>query len=86
MIEIFGAVFLIVFVMAFITIVSGFWKMRGMTNTIFTLAEQEMKRKLGDRAAVSSGEENSVAGVCSHCGNRVADTSTQCPNCGAGLP
>ena len=90
MMPILGVLFLVVFVVVFITILSGFWRMRGMANKVFTLAEQEMERKL--REGVSSASATIVTEaaadpeVCSHCGSRVPTKVAQCPNCGAGLP
>ncbi|MBM3969858.1 MAG: hypothetical protein FJ302_08355 [Planctomycetes bacterium] len=45
-ISIFGVLFKVLFVGVFFTVISGFWRMRGMANKFFTLAEQEMERKL----------------------------------------
>lgn len=89
MISIFGVLFMIVFVLVFLgvflTIITQFWRMRGMANKVFTLAEQEMDRKL--RAGSAKGTEAIPdPAVCSHCGSRVTTQVAQCPNCGAGLP
>ncbi|MBC7818452.1 MAG: hypothetical protein IAG10_16320 [Planctomycetaceae bacterium] len=85
MIPIFGVLFMIVFVVTFFTIISGFWRMRGMANKVFTLAEQEMERKLREASATSTVTALDPA-VCSHCGSRVTAKVSQCPSCGAGLP
>ena len=88
MISIFGVVFLVLFVVVFFTIISGFWRMRGMANKVFTLAEQEMERKL--REGLSNPNAGTKAtpdpGVCSHCGGRLTANAVECRNCGAGLP
>ena len=86
MISIVGVLFLVVFVLVFLgtffSMVSGFWRMRGMANKVFTLAEQEMDRKL--RAGPATATPDST--VCAHCGSRMTAAVAQCPNCGAGLP
>ena len=92
MISIFGVLFVVaflgIFLIALITILSGFWKMRGMTNKVFTLAEQEMERKLreGPTTPAAANEATLDRTVCSHCGTRVTAKVTQCPSCGAGVP
>ena len=78
-------VFLGVFAALFGSALLSFFRIRGMANKVFTLAEQEMDRKLSEGpakpiAAVADPE------VCSHCGSRVPAKIAQCPNCGAGLP
>lgn len=85
MISIFGAVFVVVFLIALTTIVSGFWRMRGMANKVFTLAEQEIERKLREGPTKTS-DATLDQKMCSHCGRRLAANVAQCPNCGAGLP
>lgn len=88
MISIFGVVFLVMFVAVFFTVISGFWRMRGMANKVFTLAEQEMERKL--REGISNPTAATKAtpdpGLCSHCGSRLTANAVECRNCGAGLP
>ena len=88
MISIFGVVFLVLFVVVFFTIISGFWRMRGMANKVFTLAEQEMERKLreGQSNPTAASIATSDPGVCSHCGSRLTANAVECRNCGAGLP
>lgn len=89
MISIVSTLFLVVFVLVFLgtffSIISGFWRMRGMANKVFTLAEQEMDRKLREGPTMAS-EATPDPAVCSHCGNRVTAKLSQCPSCGAGLP
>ena len=89
MISIVGVLFLVVFVLVFFgvlfTIFSGVWRMRGMANKVFTLAEQEMERKLREGPATSAETAPDPA-VCLHCGSRVTAKVSQCPSCGAGLP
>ena len=89
MISIVGVLFLIVFLLvffgSFFTIFAGFWRMRGMANKVFTLAEQEMERKLREGPA-NATEASPDPEVCLHCGSRVTAKIAQCPNCGAGLP
>ena len=85
MIPIVGALFLVLFVVTFFTVISGFWRMRGMANKVFTLAEQEIERKLREGSA-NTAETASEPAACSHCGSRVTAKVSQCPNCGAGLP
>lgn len=89
MISIVGVLFLVVFVLVFLgalfSIISGFWRMRGMANKVFTLAEQEMDRKLREGSAKGT-EATPDPAVCTHCGSRVTTQVAQCPNCGAGLP
>ena len=88
MISIFGVVFLVLFVVVFFTIISGFWRMRGMTNKVFTLAQQEMERKLREGLSNPTATTNATPnpGVCSHCGSRLTANAVECRNCGAGLP
>ncbi len=88
MIPIFGVVFLVLFVVVFFTIISGFWRMRGMANKVFTLAEQEMERKLREGLSnpTSATKATPDPGVCSHCGSRLTANAVECRNCGAGLP
>ena len=85
MIPIVGALFLVLFVVTFFTVISGFWRMRGMANKVFTLAEQEIERKLREGSA-NTAEAAPEPAACSHCGSRVTAKVSQCPNCGAGLP
>lgn len=89
MISIVGVLFLVVFVLVFFgvffTIFTGFWRMRGMANKVFTLAEQEMDRKLREGPA-NGTEATPDPAICSHCGSRVTAQVAQCPNCSAGLP
>lgn len=85
MISIFSLLFLMVFVVAFFTVISGFWRTRGMANKVFSLAEQEIERKLRDASATSTDAASDLT-VCSHCGSRVTAQIVQCPSCGAGLP
>lgn len=89
MISIVGVLFMVVFVLVFLgtffSIISRFWRMRGMANKVFTLAEQEMDRKLREGPAMAS-EATPDPAVCLHCGSRVTANVSQCPNCGAGLP
>lgn len=84
MFGLFAVVFVVIFAVAFFSTISGFWRMRGMSNKIFTLVEQEMDRKLregpGKPSAAAPDSE-----VCSHCGSRVTARVAQCPNCGAGI-
>lgn len=88
MISIFGVVFLIMFFGVFFTVISGFWRMRGMANKVFTLAEQEMERKLreGPSNPTVATKETPDPGNCSHCGSRLTANAVECRNCGAGLP
>lgn len=88
MISIFGVVFLVLFVVVFFTIISGFWRMRGMTNKVFTLAQQEMERKLREGLSnpTAATQASPDPGVCSHCGSRLTANAVECRNCGAGLP
>ena len=89
MISMVGVLFLVVFVLVFFgvlfTIFSGFWRMRGMANKAFTLAEQEMDRKLREGPA-KAAESAPDPAVCLHCGRRVTANVSQCSSCGAGLP
>lgn len=87
MMPILSVLFLVVFVVVFVSILSGFWRMRGMANKIFKLAEQEMGRKLREGPARTSAPTVAATDpvVCSHCGSRVTANVAQCPNCGAGL-
>ncbi len=87
-ISIFGVVFLVVFVAVFCTIISGFWRMRGMANKVFTLAEQEMERKLREGLSNPNAATKATSdpGLCSHCGSRLTANAVECRNCGAGLP
>ena len=82
--EILFVLFVVIFVMAFFTIIAGFWRMRGMANKVFSLAEQEMERKLREGSATDAESPREPA-VCSHCGGRVTAQVSQCPSCGAGL-
>ncbi len=88
MISIFGVLFMVVFVVmflgVFLMIFTQFWRMRGMTNKVFTLAEQEMERKLREGPAKGT-EATPNSAACTHCGSRVPAQVAQCPNCGAGL-
>lgn len=84
MITIFGSLIVGVFLLTLISMASGFWRMRGMTNKVFTLVEQEMERKVRENTLKSAGVPPDPT-VCSHCGGRVATELQQCPNCGAGL-
>ncbi len=88
MISMIGVVFLVMFVAVFFTIISGFWRMRGMANKVFTLTEQEMERKLRERLSNPTVASNATSdpGVCSHCGSRLTANAVECRNCGAGLP
>lgn len=88
MIAIFGVVFLVLFVVVFFTILSGFWRMRGMANKVFTLAEQEMERKLREGLSNPSAATKATPDpeVCSHCGSRVMANAVECRNCGAAVP
>lgn len=80
----FVAVFILIFAVVFFSIIAGFWRMRGMANKVFTLAEREMERKLREGSANAEPQVVDPA-VCSHCGSRVTEKIAQCPNCGAGL-
>ena len=88
MISIFVVVFLVMFVVVFFTIISGFWRMRGMANKVFTLAEQEMERKLREGLSNPNAATKATPdlGLCSHCGSRLTANTVECRNCGAGLP
>ena len=88
MISIFGVVFLVVFAAVFFTVISGFWRMRGMASKVFTLAEKEMERKLREGLPQTTVTTAATpdAGVCSHCGSRLTANAVECRNCGAGLP
>jgi len=89
MISIFGVLFVVVFVVAFFAILSGFWRMRGMAHKVFTMAEQEMERKLREGSSnptVAAEVTPPETGVCSHCGSRLTANAVECRNCGAGLP
>lgn len=83
----FMVIFVVVFGMTFVSAIFGFWRMRGMTNKIFSLAERELERKLQEDPFATP--VTSVAGPgsmsCSHCGSRVVADVAQCPSCGAGL-
>lgn len=83
----FVAIFVVVFGMTFVPAIFGFWRMRGMTNKIFSLAERELERKLqeGSSATPVASEAGSGSMSCSHCGCRVVADVAQCPSCGAGL-
>ncbi len=87
-ISIFGVVFAVLFVVVFFTILSSSWKMRGMANKVFTLAEQEMERNLREGLSnpTAASDATSDSGVCSHCGSRLTANAVECRNCGAGLP
>ncbi len=67
MISIFGLLFMVMFVLVFLgvflTIITQFWRMRGMANKVFTLAEQEMDRKLREGSA-----KGTEAAQCPNCG------------------
>lgn len=78
-------VFLGLFAAVLGSIVLSFFRIRGMTNKVFTLAEQEMDRKLREGPA-KAAEADADSAVCSHCGRRMTAKAAQCPNCGAGLP
>ena len=81
-------VFLGVFASVFGSVFLGFWRMRGMSHKILTLAEQELERKLRDGVSMPTSATTHVANdptVCMHCGSRVTAKVAQCPNCGAGL-
>jgi DNA-directed RNA polymerase subunit RPC12/RpoP len=54
-------------------------------NNDFTLAEQELERKLRESPA-KTAETASDSLVCSHCGSRVTAKVSQYPSCVAGLP
>lgn len=88
MMILFGTLFAVLFAMTFFSMFAGFWRMRGMANKVFTLAEQELERKLREGPTTSAATTEAAAdpAVCSHCGSRVTVSVTQCPNCGAGLP
>ena len=88
MISIFVVAFLVMFVVVFFTIISGFWRMRGMANKVFTLAEKEMERKLREGLSNPSAATKAThdPGMCSHCGSRLTANAVECRNCGAGLP
>ena len=88
MISIFVVVFLVMFVVVFFTIISGFWRVRGMANKVFTLAEQEMERKLREGLSNPTAATQAAPdpGLCSHCGSRLTANAVECRNCGAGLP
>lgn len=87
MITIFGALFVLIFavsVISFIAIVAGFWRARGMANKVFTLAEQELERKLREGPATISAASPKL-GACSHCGTRFTAAVAKCLSFGAGL-
>lgn len=88
MISIFSWVFIAMFFVVFFTIISGFLRMRGMANKVFTLAEQEMERKLREAQSNPTAATKATPdpGVCSHCGSRLTANAVECRNCGAGLP
>lgn len=84
----FVVIFVVVFGMTFVSAIFGFWRMRGVTNKIFSLAERELERKLREGSSdspVVSESAGSGSMSCSHCGSRVVADVTQCPSCGAGL-
>ncbi len=77
-------VFFLVFGFVFVsTILAGFRTTR-MVNKVFSLAEQEIDRKLHETTSVTSTSQLEL-NRCEHCGGKVAAVETQCPNCGAGL-
>jgi rubrerythrin len=84
MLAILGTLFVLIFAFSFFSIVAGIWRTRSMANKIFTLAEQELERKLRDSPAAASAASASQS-ACSHCGNRITATDAKCPSCGAGL-
>ena len=88
MISIFEVVFLVMFVAVFFTIISGFWRMRGMANKVFSLAEEEMERKLREGPSNPTAATNATpdSGLCSHCGSRLTANAVECRNCGGSLP
>ena len=61
MISMIGVVFLVMFVAVFFTIISGFWRMRGMANKVFTLNEQEMERKMRERMSNPTVARNATS-------------------------
>lgn len=65
------------------TVVAGF-RTRSMVNKVFSLAEQEIDRKLHETVQSASASQPEL-NCCEHCGGKVATIETQCPNCGAGL-
>lgn len=84
MFEVLFGIFILVFIATFFSAITGFWRVRGMTNKIFTLAERELDRKLQEGPANPSRTEPETA-ICSHCGSRLTAQVDQCPNCGAGI-
>lgn len=88
MISIFGTMFLLVFAVAFVSIIAGFWRMRSMAHKVFTMAQQEMDRKLreGPSDPPAATKATPDPGVCTHCGSRLTANAVECRNCGAGLP
>jgi hypothetical protein len=84
MFEVLFGIFILVFLTTFVSALTGFWRVRGMTNKIFTLAERELDRKLQEGPTGSSRSEPEAT-TCSHCGSRLTAQVDQCPNCGAGL-
>ena len=76
--------FVVIFVVVLISMIAGFLRMRGVANKVFTLAEQEMARKLQAGPTTPTAAAADPA-VCSHCGGRVPTNVAQCPNCGAGV-
>jgi DNA-directed RNA polymerase subunit RPC12/RpoP len=87
MIPILGVFVFLLFAVVFVSVIAGMWRMRGLTNKVFSLAEQELERKLreGPSRPTVSTETPPDPSVCSHCGSRVVANVAQCPNCGAGL-
>ncbi len=81
---VFGILFVVIFAVVFISMIAGLLRMRGMANKVFTLAEQEMDRKLQEGSATPAAAVDPA--VCSHCGGRVTANVAQYPSCGAGVP
>lgn len=88
MFVLFAVVFVAIFAVAFFSTISGFWRMRGTSNKMFTMVETLLEQELDRKLREGPGKPSAAAldpEVCSHCGSRVTAKVAQCPNCGAGM-
>lgn len=83
--EIIFLVIILVFGFMFASTVMAGFRTTRMVNKVFSLAEQEIDRKLHEATTSQAKTAQSDLDRCEHCGRKVTATESQCPNCGAGL-
>ena len=76
------ALFVVVFVIVFATILIGAFRTMSMSGKVFQLVERQLDEQLSRSQDGSTGE--AAKRQCAHCGS-VVSSDEKCPNCGASL-